>query len=225
MIALTCLLPMSGTDKDIEILALRHQLAVVQRQIDKPRLTPPDRAFLAALLHRLPRPTLRQLHLIVSPDTVLRWHRDLIRLHHVKACRPKRPGRPRTNRSIRTLVLRLVRENPSWGYRRVHGELATLGISVAPSTVWEILQHNALDPAPERNRQTWATFLHSHADALLPRRLPTHRSQGQNTVSQLRAVMPGQTRARRQGVFTFVRHHPTVGDQPSQHIARPAGRP
>jgi putative transposase len=167
MIALIRLLPMSGTDKDIEILALRHQLAVVQRQIDKPRLTPPDRAFLAALLHRLPRPTLRQLHLIVSPDTVLRWHRDLIRLHHAKACRPKRPGRPRTNRSIRTLVLRLVRENPSWGYRRVHGELATLGISVAPSTVWEILQHNGLDPAPERNRQTWATFLHSQADALL----------------------------------------------------------
>ena len=167
MIALIRLLPMSGTDKDIEILALRHQLAVVQRQIDKPRLTPPDRAFLAALLHRLPRPTLRQLHLIVSPDTVLRWHRDLIRLHHAKACRPKRPGRPRTNRSIRTLVLRLVRENPSWGYRRVHGELATLGISIAPSTVWEILQHNGLDTAPERNRQTWATFLHSQADALL----------------------------------------------------------
>ena len=80
--------------------------------------------------------------------------------------------------------------------------LATLGISVAPSTVWEILQHNGLDPAPERNRQTWATFLHSQADALLPRRLPTHRSQGQNTVSQLRAVMPGQTRARRQGKYS-----------------------
>ena len=110
--------------------------------------------------------------------------------------------RPHTNRSIRTLVLRLLRENPSWGYRRVHGELATLGISVAPSTVWEILQHNGLDPAPERNRQTWATFLHSQADALLPQHLPTHRSQGQNTVSQLRAVMPGQTRARRQGKYS-----------------------
>ena len=91
------LLPMSDTNKDIEILALRHQLGVLQRQIDKPHLTPPDRAFLAALLHRLPRLKLRQLHLIVSPDTVLRWHRDLLRRHHAKASRPKRPGRPPTS--------------------------------------------------------------------------------------------------------------------------------
>jgi hypothetical protein len=111
------LLPMSDTNKDIEILALRHQLNVLQRQIDKPRLTPPDRAFLAALLHRLPRPMLRQLHLIVSPDTVLRWHRDLLRRHHAKQSRPKRPGRPPTVRSIKTLVLRLATENPSWGWR------------------------------------------------------------------------------------------------------------
>jgi hypothetical protein len=73
---------------------LRHQLAILQRQIDKPRLTQPDRAFLAALLHRLPRPKLRQLYLIVSPDTVLRWHRDLLRRHHANVSRPKRAGRP-----------------------------------------------------------------------------------------------------------------------------------
>ncbi len=76
------LLPMSDSDKNVEILTLRHQLAILQRQIEKPRLTPPDRAFLAALLHQLSRPRLRQLHLIVSPDTVLRWHRDLLRRHH-----------------------------------------------------------------------------------------------------------------------------------------------
>ena len=86
------LLPVSNVDKDAEILALRHQLAVLQRQIDKPNLTAPDRAFHAALLHRLPRSTLRQLHLIVSADTVLRWHRDLLRRRHAKASRPKRPG-------------------------------------------------------------------------------------------------------------------------------------
>jgi hypothetical protein len=108
------LLPISDTNKDIEILALRHQLSVLQRQIDNPRLTPPDRAFLAALLHRLPRLQLRQLHLIVSPDTVPRWHRDLLRRHHAKASRPKRPGRPPTRRRIQSLVLRLARENPSW---------------------------------------------------------------------------------------------------------------
>ncbi len=128
------LLPMSDVDKDVEILALRHQLAVLQRQIDKPCLAASDRAFLAAVLHRLPRPTLRQLHLIVSADTVLRWHRDFLRHRHAKASRPKRPGRPPTVRSIKTLVLRLTRENPSWGYRRIHGELAALGIKVAPST-------------------------------------------------------------------------------------------
>jgi putative transposase len=161
------LLPMSDTDKDIEILTLRHQLAILQRQIDRPRLTPPDRAFLAALLHRLPRPRLRQLHLIVSPDTVLRWHRDLLRRHHTKMSRPKQPGRPPTHRSIQTLVLRLARENPSWGYRRVHGELAVLGVKVAPSTVWEILQRNGIEPVPQRDRQTWATFLRSQAHAIL----------------------------------------------------------
>jgi transposase InsO family protein len=161
------LLPMSDVDKNVEILALRHQLAILQRQIDRPRLTPPDRAFLAALLHRLPRPTLRQLHLIVSPDTVLRWHRDLLRRHHANASRPKRPGRPPTVRSIQTLVLRLAKENPSWGYRRVHGELAMLAIKVAPSTVWEIPRRNGIEPAPQRDRQTWAHFLRSQAHAIL----------------------------------------------------------
>jgi putative transposase len=161
------LLPMSDTNKDIEILTLRHQIVVLQRQIDKPRLTPPDRAFLAALLHRLSRPTLRQLHLIVSPDTVLRWHRDLLRHHHAKQSRPKRSGRPPTVRSIKAIVLRLAKENHSWGYRRIHGELAGLGIKVAPSTVWDILKSNGIEPAPQRDRQTWATFLRSQAHAIL----------------------------------------------------------
>src|ERR1700754_13894 len=131
------LLPMSDTDKDIEILTLRHQLAILQRQTGKPRLTPVDRALLAALLHRPPRPRLRQLHLIVAPDTILRWHRDLTRRRHAAVSRRKRPGRPRTRRAIRSLVLRLARENPSWGYRRIHGELTMLGITVAPSTGWD----------------------------------------------------------------------------------------
>lgn len=161
------LLPVSDVDKDVEILALRHQLAVLQRQVDKPRLAPPDRAFLAALLHRLPRPTLRRLRLIVSPDTVLRWHRDLLRKRHAKASRPKRSGRPRTVRSVRMLVLRLTRENPSWGYRRIHGELAALGLTVAASTVWEILKDAGIDPVPHRHRQTWTTFLRRQARAIL----------------------------------------------------------
>jgi putative transposase len=167
MVTLLRLLPMSNADKDIEILALRHQLAVLQRRVDKPRLTPPDRAFLAALLHKIPRPTLRQLHLIVSPDTVLRWHRDLLRRRHASASRPKRPGRSPTVRSIRALVLHLAHDNPSWGYRRIHGELAILGLKVAPSTVWEILKIHGSQPAPHRDHLTWATFLRSQAHALL----------------------------------------------------------
>jgi transposase len=161
------LLPMSDREKDLEILALRHQLAVLRRQVDKPQLTWPDRALLAALLHRLPRIRLRQLHLVVSADTVLRWHRDLLRRRHANASRPKRPGRPRTVRSVRALVLRLVRENPGWGYRRVHGELAALGIKVAASTVWSILKEHGIPPAPDREHTTWADFLRSQAEAIL----------------------------------------------------------
>lgn len=160
------LLPMSDVDKDIEILTLRHQPAVLQRRIDRPRVPPADRAFLAALLHRLPRPRLRQLHLIVSPDTISRWHRDLMRRRHADTSRHKRLGRPPTRRSIQVLVLRLARENSGWGYRRIHGELASLGIKVAPSTVWEILKQHGIEPAPERN-QTWAAFLRGQAHAIL----------------------------------------------------------
>jgi transposase len=166
MFTLIRLLPMSDRDKDAEILALRHQLAVLQRQIDKPKLTWPDRALLAALLHHFPRVHLRQLHLIVSPGTLLRWHRDLLRRRHAKASHPKRPGRPRTVRSVRALVLRLADDNPNWGYRRIHGELAALGVKVAASAVWNIFKEHGIDPAPERDHTTWASFLRSPAHAI-----------------------------------------------------------
>jgi transposase InsO family protein len=163
------LLPMSNRDKDVEILALRHQITVLQRQLgnEKVRLAVSDRAFLAALLHRLPRDVLGDMRLLVRPDTVLRWHRNMIARRHAAISRPKRPGRPPTVRSIRALVLRLARENPSWGYRRVHGELLVLGLKVAPATVWEILKQAGIDPAPERTCSSWADFLRSQADALL----------------------------------------------------------
>jgi hypothetical protein len=111
------LLPMGDRDKEVEILALRHQIAVLERQLgeQKVRFTPVDRAFLAALLHRPPAQRLRRLRLLVRPDTILRWHRDLIARRHAARSRPKRPGRPRTVRSIRALVLRLARENPQLG--------------------------------------------------------------------------------------------------------------
>jgi putative transposase len=167
--ALLRLLPMSDHGKDAEILALRHQIGVLERQLDgrRVRFTPGDRAFLAALLRRLPTEVLRGVRLLVRPDTVLRWHRDLVSRRHAARSRPKRAGRPRTVRSIRVLVLRLARENPGWGYRRIHGELLVLGVQVAASTVWEILKEAGIDPAPERGSSTWTDFLRSQADALL----------------------------------------------------------
>jgi putative transposase len=163
------LLPMSDRDKDVEILALRHQIAVLERQLNGQRVgfTAGDRAFLAALLHLLPKDALHRMRLLVRPDTVLRWHRDLVARRHAARSRPNRGGRPRTVRSIRALILRLVRENPSWGYRRVHGELLVLGVNVAASTVWEILKDAGIPPAPERASSTWADFLRSQADVLL----------------------------------------------------------
>ncbi|MEV6674485.1 integrase core domain-containing protein [Streptomyces sp. NPDC051162] len=161
------LLPMSDREKEIEILVLRHQLTVLQRQVDKPTFTPSDRFLLAGMLHHLTTDKLRQLQLLVRPDTVLRWHRDILKRRHAATCTPRRRGRPRTIRSIRTLVLRLAGENSSWGYRRIQGELAALGIKVAASTVWEILREHGIDPSPQREHTTWADFLRSQADALL----------------------------------------------------------
>jgi putative transposase len=167
--ALLRLMPGSDRDKDAEILALRHQLAVLHRQLGEQRVRfePADRAWLAALLHQLPRPSLHRLRLLVRPDTILRWHRDLLARRHATVSRPHRRGRPRTVRSIRALVLRLAAENPSWGYRRVHGELLTLGVKVAASTVWVILREAGIDPAPDRAATTWSQFLRSQAEALL----------------------------------------------------------
>ncbi|MEU6325450.1 integrase core domain-containing protein [Streptomyces sp. NPDC047009] len=165
--ALLRLFPMSDREMDVEILELRHQLLVLQRQVSPPTFTGTDRAVLARLLNHLPMDKLRYLLLLVRPDTLPRWHRDLLKRHHAAPCMPKRRGRPPTVRSIRALVVRLARWNTSWGYRRVHGELAALGIKVAASTVWEILKKHGIPPAPERQSTTWADFLRSQAEALL----------------------------------------------------------
>jgi transposase InsO family protein len=123
--------------------------------------------LLAALLVPLTRATSRRSRLLVSPDTVLRWHRDLLKHCHARTSMNRRPGRPRTLASIRRLVLRLATENPIWGYWRIHGELALLGIKIAPSTVWEILKANGVDPAPHRATVNWADFLRSQAETIL----------------------------------------------------------
>ncbi len=128
--------------KDAEILMLRHQLAVAERERPRAhsRLTWPDRAWLALLAGTVPAERLAVMRLIVTPGTILRWQRDIVRRRWARLSCRGRSGRPAAHRKVRSAVLRLARENESWGYRRIHGELAGLGIIVAPSTVWQILK-------------------------------------------------------------------------------------
>jgi len=159
------LLARSDRAKDAEILILRHQVAVLQRQVKTPRLSWADRAILAALARLLPSGHIRQLRLIVSPRTVLRWHAGLVRRRWAY---PRRaPGRPRTAPAVRALVLEMARDNPGWGYRRVHGELTGLGYKLAPSTVWQTLKDAGIDPAPRRAGPTWRAFLAGQATTIL----------------------------------------------------------
>ena len=148
--------------KDAEILVLRHQLAVLQRQITRPRFEPDDRAILTALARGLGRD--RWSIFVVRPDTLLRWHRRIVANHWTY---PHRPGRPSTIVETRKLVLRFARDNPTWGYRRIHGELARLGVTIAASTVWTILKRAGVDPAPGRNAESWSTFLRSQAAGIV----------------------------------------------------------
>ncbi len=159
------LLSRSDNVKNIEILVLRHQIAVLQRQMRSPRLTWADRAFLAALTRRLSLASRHQLSLIVTPRTLLRWHAELVRRRWTY---PRRtPGRPRISPTIRRLALEMARDNPVWGYRRIHGELTGLGYKIAPSTVWKILNDAGIDPAPDRRGQTWHAFLAAQARTVL----------------------------------------------------------
>jgi putative transposase len=149
--------------KEIEILVLRHQLHVLERQVARPQLRPADRALLAALSRALPRRAWSSF--LVTPATLLRWHRELVARRWTYPHR--RPGRPATPDDVRTLVLRLGRENPSWGYRRIQGELVGLGVSLAASTVWEILRREGIDSAPRRVESSWAEFLRRQAASIL----------------------------------------------------------
>jgi putative transposase len=148
---------------EIEILVLRHQVAVLRRRVARLDLEPADRVVLAALSRLLPRP--RWPTFFVTPATLLRWHRDLVARRWTYPRR--RPGRPSVAVQIRTLVLRLASENASWGYRRIHGELVGLGYRVSASTVWKILHTAGVDPAPRRAGPTWTQFLTAQAKAIL----------------------------------------------------------
>ena len=166
--------------KGAELLVLRHENAVLRRHVGRVRYDPADRVWLAALARLLPRNRWTGVF-PVTPATLLAWHRKLAGGKYDTSKRRK-PGRPPTIPSIARLVVRLAKENPLWGHRRIHAELTKLGVTVAPSTVWEILRAAGIDPAPRRSGPTWRQFLHAqaagivavdflHVDTVLLRRL------------------------------------------------------
>jgi putative transposase len=157
------LLARRQASKNAELLVLRHEVAVLRRQVTRPRPTWPDRAVVAALARLLPKEC--RHHRFVTPDTLLRWHRALVKRHWTRPHRP--PGRPSTSPELRRLIMQMATENPTWGYRRIHGELVQLGYRVAPSTVWLLLKRAGIDPAPRRAALTWRAFLSAQAEGIL----------------------------------------------------------
>jgi transposase InsO family protein len=151
-----------SADLAIEVVMLRHEVAVLRRQVKRPALRPRDRALLAGLSRLLPRVKLHRF--FVQPDTLLRWHPDLVRRRWTY---PKPSGRPRIPGGTVQLVVRLARENPTWGYRRIHGELTVMGIGLSPASVWNILQRHGIDPSPGRRGPGWTKFLKVQATTML----------------------------------------------------------
>ncbi|MEU5032258.1 integrase core domain-containing protein [Streptomyces milbemycinicus] len=157
----------SEATKDAELLVLRHENAVLRRQINgRVRYEPVDRFWLAALSGLIPRYRWRGVFL-ATPGTLLAWHRRFIAAKWDYSARRARSGRPPTRAAVRELILRLARENVGWGHRRIQGELIGLGHPIAASTVWEILNAEGIDPAPRRVGPTWREFLTNQAEGII----------------------------------------------------------
>jgi putative transposase len=148
---------------DLEILVLRHQLTALRRQTPRPRLEPADRALLAAVSRILPKS--RWSCFFVTPETLLRWHRRLIAGAWTYPHR--RPGRPPLDEDVQQLIIRMARENPRWGYQRIHGELQRLGVRVSATAIRTLLRRRGLEPAPRRAATTWRAFLRQQAAGII----------------------------------------------------------
>jgi putative transposase len=163
VLALVVLRFRSREFKELEIVVLRHELEILRRQTGRPRLRPADRAFLAAAGRVLPR--CRWGSLFVTPDTLMRWHRQLVARRWT--CSHRSVGRPPIAREIRELVLRLARENPTWGYQRIAGEMTGLGFTVSATTVGGLIRTVRPGPAGERAPLTWRRFVRAQAASLI----------------------------------------------------------
>jgi putative transposase len=163
LFALVWLLGRPRRSKELEILVLRHELAILRRQASRPKLTRADRTLLASLSRSLPQTAWATFSF--KPETLLRWHRELIARRWTYSHR--RPGRPPLERSLRELIVRLARENPHWGYKRIVGELNGLGIAVSATSVRKVLLEAGIQPAPQRTHSSWRAFLRAQAASML----------------------------------------------------------
>jgi putative transposase len=154
----------SSRDQALEIVVLRHQLEVLKRQGSRPQFQPRDRVLLAAASRLLPKA--RWSSFIVRPETLLRWHRHLVTRQGAR-WGSRRRGRPPIPAEVIELIVRLARDNPRWGYKRIRGELLKLGHDVSAMTIRNILRRHGFGPAPRRSGPTWAEFLRTQADSIL----------------------------------------------------------